>query len=186
MNDPDLGIKWNNKSCLTDLDFADDIALLANTKESLQKMTTKLEAAASNVGLRINSEKTKVMHVGNANTSTGITVGCQPIEEVKQFTYLGSVLSDGGNTEADVNCRIGKASAVFQRLRQVWSTTTINTKTKIRFYNTIVLPPAIYASETWKISTRIARKLNVFHQRCLRRILGITYLDHTTNDEILR
>ncbi|CAF4254501.1 unnamed protein product [Rotaria sp. Silwood2] len=39
------------------------------------------------------------MQVGNANTSTGITVGCQPIEEVKQFTYLGSVLSNDGNTE---------------------------------------------------------------------------------------
>ena len=186
MNDPDLGIKWNNKSCLTDLDFADDIALLANTKESLQKMTTKLEVAASHVGLRINSEKTKVMQLGNANTSTEITVGCQPIEEVKQFTYLGSVLSNDGNTEAHVNCRIGKASAVFQRLRQVWSATTINIKTKIRLYNTIVLPAAIYASETWKITTRIARKLNVFHESCLRRILGITYLDHITNDEILR
>ena len=186
MNDPDLGIKWNNKFCLTDLDFADDIALLANTKECLQKMTTKLEAAASNVGLRINSEKTKLMQLGNANRSTGITVGWQSIEAVKQFTYLGSVLSNDGNTEADVNCRIGKTSAVFQRLRQVWSTTTINSKAKIRLYNTIILRTAIYASEPWKITTRIAGKLNVFHQRCLRRILGITYLDHITNDEILR
>ncbi|CAF1405586.1 unnamed protein product [Adineta ricciae] len=58
MNGSDFGIQWNNMSRFTDLDFADDIVLLANTEENLQKMTTALETTASNVGLRINSEKT--------------------------------------------------------------------------------------------------------------------------------
>jgi len=32
---------------------------------------------------------------------------------------------------------------------------------------------------------RIERKLNVFHQRCLRKIQKVTYKDHITNEEIL-
>jgi len=36
-----------------------------------------------------------------------------------------------------------------------------------------------------KMTVRIERKLNVFHQRCLRKILKVTYKDHITNVEIL-
>ena len=43
----------------------------------------------------------------------------------------------------------------------------------------------IYASETWKITIKIAQKLNVFHQLCLHKILHVTYRDHITNEEVL-
>jgi len=34
------GIKWTDSSRLTDLDFADDLSLLAETRDILQEMTT--------------------------------------------------------------------------------------------------------------------------------------------------
>ncbi|RXN23682.1 Ion channel [Labeo rohita] len=40
--------------------------------------------------------------------------------------------------------------------------------------------------ETWENTVRIGRKLDVFHQQCLRCILRVTYHDHVTNEEILR
>ena len=43
----------------------------------------------------------------------------------------------------------------------------------------------IYASEMWNITTKIAQKLDVFHQQCLRKILHVTYRDHVTNEEVL-
>jgi len=42
------------------------------------------------------------------------------------------------------------------------------------------------ACETWKMTARIAQKLNVFHQWCLRKILQVMSKDHITNEEILR
>src|SRR5690242_8758757 len=45
---------------------------------------------------------------------------------------------------------------------------------------------ATYACETSKASASITRKMNVFHQRCLRRILRIRYVDHVANEEVLR
>ena len=95
-------------------------------KKAYKRWPPKLEAAASNVGLSINSEKPR---------------SCRSATSSHARKYL-----------SDVNCRIGKASGVFQRLRQVWSTTAIDTKTKIQLYHTIVLPTAIYPSETWKIT----------------------------------
>ncbi|KAK1806238.1 hypothetical protein P4O66_000116 [Electrophorus voltai] len=186
MMSPVTGIPWTNGSHLTDLNFADDIALLANTKPALQSMTTCLEGEAEKVGLRINTDKTKVMCV-NRQTKVQITIGQQTVEDIDEFTYLGSIVSNNeGGSEADVRCRIGKAAGVFQCLRRIWSSTTINTGIKMRLYSTIVIPTAIYASETWRNTKRIAQKLNVFHQWCLCQILGISYKDRITNEEVLQ
>ena len=53
-----------NRSCLTDLDYADDITILTNKGNVLQEMITELETAAVKIGLRISREKTKVMQIG--------------------------------------------------------------------------------------------------------------------------
>ena len=48
---------------LTDLDFADDIAIQAEEENVCQEMTTKLEEQSAQVGLNISREKTKVMGI---------------------------------------------------------------------------------------------------------------------------
>ena len=49
---------------INNLDFADDMALMANDHVTLQKMTSSLEENAAEVGLRISTEKTKIMGIG--------------------------------------------------------------------------------------------------------------------------
>jgi len=109
----------------------------------------------------------------------------QNADNVERFTNLGSVMAEDGGAESDVNCRIGKTASVFQRLRPIWTSCVVSTATKIWLYNSIVVLVASYASEMWKMTARIEHKLNVFHQRCLRKILKVTYKDHITNEEIL-
>ena len=43
---------------LTDLEFADDIALISDSPVALQNMTTELQGNAAKVGLWISAEKT--------------------------------------------------------------------------------------------------------------------------------
>ena len=57
---------------------------------------------------------------------------------------------------------------------------------KLRLYQSIVLPTTIYAGETWKRTDAISNRLGVFHQRCLRTILGISWRDHITNEELMK
>ena len=60
----DYGIPWGTGK-LTDLDFADNIALISNSSLALQSMTNELQGNAAKVGLRISAEKTKAIAVGN-------------------------------------------------------------------------------------------------------------------------
>ena len=54
----DYGITWGTEK-LTDLDFADDIALISDSPGALQSMTTELQGNAAKVGLRIGAERPK-------------------------------------------------------------------------------------------------------------------------------
>ncbi|CAJ1049913.1 hypothetical protein Bbelb_276070 [Xyrichtys novacula] len=47
----------------------------------------------------------------------------------------------------------------------------------------VVIPTATYACETWTKTASITNKLDVFHRRCLRSILKISWRDHITNEE---
>ncbi len=109
----------------------------------------------------------RVGYTKNTNKHAPLNIGQQPIEEVDKSTYLVSILRSDGDAEHDVTGRIGKALAVFQRLKLIWTATTIIMKTNVRLFSSIVIPTAIYAAETWKMSARIAQRLNVFQQRCL-------------------
>ena len=50
-------LKWTEGDNVTDLDFADDIALIDETAEQLQKLTNSV------IGLDINVEMTKCMKI---------------------------------------------------------------------------------------------------------------------------
>jgi hypothetical protein len=81
----EFGISWSTDKRLTDLDFADDIALLVESKSVLQDMRTSLGVHASAVGLKISSQKTKVMQFGGKETNTQLTTSTEPIENVSKL-----------------------------------------------------------------------------------------------------
>ena len=54
------GIQWTLWTQLDDLDFADDLALLSHNQQQMQNKTTSLASHASQVGLQIHPNKTKI------------------------------------------------------------------------------------------------------------------------------
>ena len=116
---------------MTDIDFADDVSLLAETRDSLQELTTNLETEAKKLGLRISAQKTKTMQIGGEQAMTPLSASQQTIQNVDRFSYLGSILTEDGDVITDDNCRIGKASTVFRHMRSIWSSPVINTNTNI-------------------------------------------------------
>ena len=68
--------------------------------------------------------------------------------------------------------------------RSVWCNRHLSLETKLRVYNSLVLPVLLYGSETWTC-TKELRRLDAFGTRSLRRILGIRWFDFVTNQWIL-
>ncbi|VDP77813.1 unnamed protein product [Schistosoma curassoni] len=95
------GIQWTSRMQLDDLDFADDLALLSHTQRQMQKKMTSLVAASAAVGLNIHKGKSKILRY-NTVCNNPITIDGEDSEDVKTFTYLGSIIDDNGGSGADV------------------------------------------------------------------------------------
>ena len=185
MDHPGFGIGCKNDKRLTDFDFADDIAPVAEQAHVCQQMTTNLAVHSIKFGLHISLEKTKIIHASQAARPQPIYLGQTELECVDQFTYLGSVISKDGDVEKEVNTRLAKAAAVFRRLSTIWKSGSLGLNIKLQLYTAVVVSTAIYASETRKSTRRIENKLDVFHQRNLRKIIGVTWKDKVSNAEVL-
>ena len=110
----------------------------------------------------------------------------QNVDYVEKFPYLGSYMSSDGDSEPDVRARIGIAAYIFQRLHPIWSPTTVNLNIKLCLYTAIVIPTTICACETWENTAMIGHRLDILHRRCLHTILGISWRDYATNEEVMR
>ena len=120
------------------------------------------------------------MRINNKNTKS-ITIGGQTLEEVNQFTYLGSVIAVDGGTEEDVKSRIGKARTSFNILNKIWKSKTISLNTKLKIFNSNVKSILLYGSETWRTTKYITNKLQTFTNHCLRHILRIFWPNRINN-----
>ena len=79
----------------------------------MQDKTSTLTSLSAKTGLRPNVEKTKVMRLNICNKTPIKIDGC-PLEEVKSFTYLGSVVDDARGSDSDIMSRIKKGQRGFQ------------------------------------------------------------------------
>ncbi|XP_056022192.1 uncharacterized protein LOC130055046 [Ostrea edulis] len=103
------------------------------------------------------------------------------VEDIKDFTYLGSIVSTSVDTDEDIKARKRKAQQAFAMLRPVWRSKAPRTRTKIRIFNINVKSVLLYGSETWRETSTSMKSVQVFVNKCLRNILGIRWPDVISN-----
>ena len=75
--------------CITDLMFADDIALLSQEIAQAQELLSRVEMEASKIGLHINAKKTELMTFNYEDEITIVTLKGDIVKNVLDFKYLG-------------------------------------------------------------------------------------------------
>ncbi|KAJ8038823.1 hypothetical protein HOLleu_16363 [Holothuria leucospilota] len=68
---------------------------------------------------------------------------------------------------------------------RMWENKNLTLNTKMTVYPACVLSILLYGSETWTTYAKQETKLNVYHMRCFRKILGITWEEKITYSEVL-
>lgn len=188
--DKQRGIQWNTFNKLGDLEYADDIVFMTHTLREMREITERLVAFASDVGLKINVAKTKMMVINppvatRRETSNPLMLNNAAVEIVNKFQYLGSVITTDGGVEEDVKNRIRLANFAFSKMRNLWYSHRVSLRLKLRIFNSNVKSVLLYGCETWKVSNNIMKKLQVFTNRCLRKICGIFYPEIISNENLL-
>ena len=107
------------------------------------------------------------------------------IETVTEFVYLGSQFKNTGGIEEEVKRRKTLAGSAFQRLyTKIFKRHDIRLKTKLRVYNTFIIPVLIYGAESWAMTKTMGKELDAFESKMIGRILRISYNEHVTTEEI--
>jgi len=125
----------------TDIDYADDVALLVDKKKSFRTALAAMDEEASKFGLRVSWTKTKLQNLGSGLTSSPIIVDGNTVNSVEEFTYFGSIQSSSSNSGPEYIRRVGLAASTMKRLECIWSKSKLSIATKLRIHGT---PRACY------------------------------------------
>ena len=166
---------------ITDLDFADDIALLSNKIHQAQQLLKKVETEAAKVGLHVNAKKTEYMpHHQDQPHNIIRSISGGEIKQVENFRYLGGWMK---NCESDIKIRKALAWAACHKLRSIWSS-KLRIPIKIRLFLCTVESVLLYNSETWSLTKQMEKSLDGTYTRMLRMALNISWKQHMTNEEL--
>ena len=98
----------------------DDLAVVADNKEDLQKTLQEWSNTFRKHGLRMNLEKTEVMWIGEQEVNLHVVVDRKTIKQVNSFVYLcGTVCEDGGSSK-EIQRRVQAGAAAWRRLEGMW------------------------------------------------------------------
>lgn len=182
---PLTGIKISGET-FSDTDYADDIAAMDEDPLRLTNTLEKIENACTELGLHVSWAKTKIQNTGAGPPAGDVAVKGQTVEGVEQFTYLGSMVSSAQGSRTEQLRRIGIAASNMNRLSRVWRQSHLSLATRLRLYMSLIIPVLLYASETWTTTKCDLNRLQAFHMKCQRQILGIHWFDMIKNTEIAK
>lgn len=179
----------HKQDAASDLEFADDAILITPSQQSAHLALTTFVAVAKSFGLSVNFSKTKAMDCGNVTIDRQpLSVDGHTVEFVEAFNYLGSLQSDSGRCSAEIDRRLASASRAFGALQCVFRDSNLSIKTKRLIYSACVLSTLLYGAECWAILRQDEARLDSFHHRCLRAILGVSRWTqqhlHVTNGDL--
>ena len=163
---------------ITDANYTDDIAILANTPNQAETLLHSLERAAAGIGLYVNAHETEYMCYNQTGDIT--TLDEIPFKLVDKFTYLGSSVS---STEKDIDTRLTKAWIAIDRLSIIWKS-DLTDKMKRSFFQAAVVSILLYGCATWTLTKRVEKKLGGNYTRILWAILNKSWWQHPTRHQL--
>ena len=162
---------------ITDADYADDIALMANAPAQAETLLHSLERTAAGIGLHVNAHKTEYMRFNQTGDIS--TLNGSSLKLVDKFTYIGSSVS---STEKDIDTRLAKAWIAINRLSVIWKS-DLTDKMKRSFFQAAVVSILLYGCTTWTLTKRMEKKLDDNYTIMLRAILNKSRRQHPTKQQ---
>ena len=160
------------------VDYADDIALLANVPAQAETLLHSMERAAADIGLHVNAYKTEYMCLNQ--TGDIATLNGSSLKLVDKFTYLGSSVS---STETDIQTRLVNAWTANDWL-SVIRKSDLTDKIKHSFFQAAVGSVLLYGCTTWTLTKRMEKRLDVNYTRMLLVTLNKTWRQHPKKQQL--
>jgi hypothetical protein len=155
--------------------YADDVNLLCNSIHTIKENTETILEASRDIGPEINAEKTKYMIMSrqtNSGQNQTIRTANESFENVAEFKYLGTKLTNQNDVHDEIKTRLNSLNACYYSDQHLLSSHLISKNLKIDIYKTTILTVVMSGCETWSLTLMEEHRLRVFENTLWRRIFG--------------
>ena len=156
---------------------------MAESEEELKSLLMKVKEESEKVGLKLNSQKTKIM------ASSPITlwqIDGESVETVRDFILGSSKITANGDCSHEIKRCLLLGRKVMTNLDSIFKSRDITFLTKIHLVKAMVFLVVMYECESLTVKKAECRRIDVFELWCWRRLWRFSWTARSSNQSILK
>ena len=124
------------------------------------------------------------MRVWKTGGKKMIIINGHRVEQVRQFMYLGNVITEDCKCHEEVKCRIAIGKKAFSKRGELLRE-KIELELKIRIVKSLIWSTVLYTAETWTLRKVDNQQLESFEMWIWKRLMKISRTEHRSNQEVM-
>ena len=200
LDEAQAGIKIARRN-INNLRYADDTVLMAESEEELKSLLMKVKEKSEKVGLKLNSQKSKIMA---SSPITSWQIDGETMKTMADFIFLGSKITADSDCSHEIKTHlllgrkamtnlgsilkskdITLPAKVHTNLGSILKSRDITFPTKVCLVKAMVFPVVMYGCESWTIKKAEHRRIDAFGPGCWKRLLRVPGTARRSNQSIL-
>ena len=152
--------------------YADDLAILADSREMLQKKLDILHTYCRENNLTVNISKSKVIIFNSRKHTTPFIYNDCILQEVDSFKYLGMAFNRQGNLKYSQTMLVQqaiRARAILETYLRKHKHMPVNIVFEL--FDTLIKPILLYACEIW--GSKMGKEIEIMHISFIKSVLGV-------------
>ena len=136
---------------------------MAEREEELKTLLMKVKEESEKVGLKLNSQKTRIMA---SSPTTSQQIDGETMETVRDFTWRGSKITADGDCSHEIKRRLLLGRKAMTNLDSILKSRDITLPTKVCLVKAMVFPVVMYGCEIWIVKKAECQIIDAFELWC--------------------
>ena len=133
---------------INNLRYADDTTLMAESEEELKSLVMKVKEESEKVGLKLNTQKTKIMASGPISSQQ---IDGETIETLTDFILRCSKITADGDCSHEIKRCLLLGRKVMTNPDSILKSRNVTLQTKVHLVKAMVFPVVTYGCASWTI-----------------------------------